>query len=89
MYISSSKIVQGERNIVYFNAEPQPIFCKNKENMKIAPSYKSLQASRFHKFGLPYKQSGFYGRFFACPHYFYVSLQNIARKLITLSILKI
>ena len=49
MYISSSKIVQGERNKVYFNAEPQPIFCKNKENMKITPTYNLITRRKVQK----------------------------------------
>lgn len=49
MYISSSKIVQGERNKVYFNAEPQPIFCKNKENMKITPTYNLITRRKVRK----------------------------------------
>ena len=49
MYISSAKIVQGERNIVYFNAEPQPIFCKNKENMKITPTYNLITRRKVQK----------------------------------------
>ena len=49
MYISSSKIVQGERNKVYFNAEPQPIFCKNKENIKITPTYNLITRRKARK----------------------------------------
>ena len=49
MYISSSKIVQDERNKVYFNAEPQPIFCKNKENMEITPTYNLITRRKVRK----------------------------------------